>query len=387
MSANEQNNFQAQAVERLIDRLVCDNLKALVPYESARRLFAASDNSQDAQVPVWLNANESPFANDYQLDSSLLNRYPDCQPSAVIKAYAQYAGVGNKQVLVSRGADEGIELLIRAFCTPGKDRILICPPTYGMYAISAETCNVGVERALLNSDFSLDLDAIKAYKGKVNLVFICSPNNPTGTSVAEQQVIEVLEHFADSALVVVDEAYIEFDADSSFAGKLADYPNLVVLRTLSKAFALAGIRCGFTLANQAVIHTLLKVIAPYPMPEPVAQIAAQALSAQGLATMQTQLAHIQAEKASLKQALSALPQIQLVGDDKANFILFRCAQKQALMDYLVSHKMFIRDQSKQINLANCLRITVGSVAQNQQLLALIQQFFASQNNLNTGSPA
>ncbi|KXI27409.1 histidinol-phosphate transaminase [Paraglaciecola hydrolytica] len=372
-------------VQTLVDKLVCENLKALVPYESARRLFAASDNNQDAQVPVWLNANESPFANEYSIDSDLLNRYPDCQPSAVIKPYASYAGVNNKQLLVSRGADEGIELLIRAFCTPGKDSILICPPTYGMYAISAETCNVGVDVALLKPDFSLDIEAIKTFKDKVNIVFICSPNNPTGTSVAPQQIEQVLNHFADSALVVVDEAYIEFDATCTFATKLAEYPNLVILRTLSKAFALAGIRCGFTLANEAIIHTLLKVIAPYPMPQPVAQIAEQALSAKGLALMTLQVETISDEKAKLKQALSNFPGIELVGDDKANFILFRSAQKQALMDFLVSHKMFIRDQSKQRNLANCLRITVGNVEQNQHLLSLIKQFFASQSN--TGSPA
>ena len=362
-------------VTTLVDKLVCENLKALVPYESARRLFAASDNNQDAQIPVWLNANESPFANDYVLDCERLNRYPDCQPRSLIKTYAAYARVYDTQLLVSRGADEGIELLIRAFCTPGKDRILICPPTYGMYAISAQTCNVGVDIAPLNADFTLDLEAIKAFKDKVNVVFICSPNNPTGTSVAPEQIKQVLTHFADSALVVVDEAYIEFDLKSSFARRIADYPNLVILRTLSKAFALAGIRCGFTLANQAIIHTLLKVIAPYPMPEPVAQIAAQAISSKGVSIMAEQVNIIGLEKNKLKQGLKAFSEIELVGDDKANFILFRCAQKQALMDFLVSNKMFIRDQSKQYSLANCLRITVGSAQQNAQLLALINQFY------------
>jgi histidinol-phosphate aminotransferase len=362
-------------VNTLVDKLVCENLKALVPYESARRLFAASDNNQDAKMPVWLNANESPFTNDYVLDCERLNRYPDCQPSSLIKPYAAYARVYDTQLLVSRGADEGIELLIRAFCTPGKDRILICPPTYGMYAISAQTCNVGVDIAPLNADFTLDLEAIKAFKDKVNVVFICSPNNPTGTSVAPEQIKQVLTHFADSALVVVDEAYIEFDLKSSFARRIADYPNLVILRTLSKAFALAGIRCGFTLANQAIIHTLLKVIAPYPMPEPVAQIAAQAISSKGVSIMAEQVNIIGLEKTKLKQALKTFSEIELVGDDKANFILFRCAQKQALMDFLVSNKMFIRDQSKQYSLANCLRITVGSAQQNAQLLALINQFY------------
>ena len=361
-------------VTALIDKLVCDNLKDLVPYESARRLFAASANSEGA-VPMWLNANESPFANDYELDCERLNRYPDCQPARVINAYARYTGLDPKQVLVSRGADEGIELLVRAFCTPGKDSVLICPPTYGMYAISAQTCNVAVQLAPLNHDFSLDLQAIKGFKDKVNLVFICSPNNPTGTVVDPEQIRQVLEHFADSALVVVDEAYIEFDLASNWAAQLARYPHLVILRTLSKAFALAGIRCGFTLANEQIIQTLLKVIAPYPVPEPVAQIAAQALSSAGLATMAAQVQTIKSEKDKLKHALGKFSAITLVGDDKANFILFRCEQKQALMDYLVSHKLYIRDQSRQRNLQQCLRITVGSAEQNQHLLALIGQFY------------
>ncbi len=371
----------SQTVESLVNKLVCENLKTLVPYESARRLFAAADNSQDQQVPIWLNANESPYANDFTVDSQFFNRYPDCQPSAVVSRYAEYAGINNQQLLVSRGADEGIELLIRAFCTPGQDNILICPPTYGMYAISAETCNVGIEKAPLRQDFSLNVDVIKSFKDKVNLVFICSPNNPTGTSVAAEDIQQVLEHFADSALVVVDEAYIEFDPNSSWASKLAQYPNLVILRTLSKAFALAGLRCGFTLANEAIIHTLFKVIAPYPMPEPVAQIAAQALGEKGLEIMNNQVSAIQVEKDRLKHALITLGDIQLVGDDKANFILFRTAEKQALMDFLVNNKMFIRDQSKQLNLDNCLRITVGSPKQNQQLLELISSFYQQLGNV------
>ena len=164
----------------LVDKLLAENLKALKPYESARRLFSSTDSGQNK---IWLNANESSFANSYEIDPSHFNRYPDCQPAAVVEAYSKYAGITAEQLIVSRGADEGIELLIRTFCSPGRDRILICPPTYGMYAISAETCNVGIEKAPLQKDFSLDIPAISAFKGKVNLVFICSPNNPTGTTI------------------------------------------------------------------------------------------------------------------------------------------------------------------------------------------------------------
>ena len=358
----------------LVDKLLCESLKTLKPYESARRIFAGGDSDSE----TWLNANESPFANDFNIDTAHFNRYPDCQPQRVLIPYAEYAGVQANQLLVSRGADEGIELLIRTFCTPGKDSILICPPTYGMYAISAETCNVGIEKVPLMTDFSLNIPAIKSYQGKVNLVFICSPNNPTGTSIEKGQLKQILEHFADSALVVVDEAYIEFDADNTWSTELAAYPNLVILRTLSKAFALAGLRCGFTLANSDVIQSIMKVIAPYPVPEPVAQIAAQALSPMGLETMAQQVEYLHHQKQWVKQQLIQLPELELVGDDKANFILFRHPQKQALMDFLVANAVLIRDQSKQVHLDNCLRITLGTQQQNEKLLALMASFLKHQ---------
>lgn len=180
--------------------------------------------------------------------------------------------------------------------------------------------------------------------------------------------------------MIIDEAYIEFDYQNSCSGLLAENKNLVILRTLSKAFALAGLRCGFTLADEAVIHNLLKVIAPYPIAEPVAQIAAQSLTNEGVTTMQQQVQWLEAEKALLKNTLQQIPAIKLVGDDKANFILFRCEQKQGLMDHLVSKGILIRDQSKQHNLDNCLRISIGNSEQNQRLLAQIASFFEKQES-------
>jgi histidinol-phosphate aminotransferase len=349
----------------LIDTLINKNLIPLKPYESARRLFSGGQD--------WLNANESPFANEYKVDSSNFNRYPSCQPKSVIAGYADYAGVNKDQLIVTRGADEGIELLIRTFCTPSQDAILICPPTYGMYAISAETCDVRVNKAPLNADFSLDVDTICQHQD-VNLVFICSPNNPTGTRVNKDDLITVLTHFADKALVVVDEAYIEFDMVSTWVKELTNYPNLVILRTLSKGFALAGLRCGFTLANEDVINALLKVIAPYPIPEPVAQIAAQALSTEGVARLQQQVSYIADERSRLLAELSTRPGINVIGDVKANFILFNYAKSSELMQFLVSNGMLIRDQSKQLNLQQCLRVTIGAVEQNNRLLSLIDSF-------------
>ena len=352
-------------MSKLIDTLINENLVPLKPYESARRLFSGGQD--------WLNANESPFANEYHVDSSNFNRYPSCQPTGVVEGYANYSGLDASNILITRGADEGIELLIRTFCTPGKDNILICPPTYGMYAISAETCDVGVKKVALNDDFSLNVNAICAEED-VNIIFICAPNNPTGTSVAREDIKTVLEHFADTALVVVDEAYIEFDASNTWATEIANYTNLVVLRTLSKAFALAGLRCGFTLAQEPVIQALLKVIAPYPIPEPVAQIAANALSTDSLALIALQVDTINREKEALAESLAAIEGFTLVGDRKANFILFRYAKSAELMQFLVSRGMLIRDQSKQLNLQNCLRVTIGTEEQNQRLMQLINEF-------------
>ena len=353
-----------------ITALTCDFVRELTPYESARRLFSGGN--------VWLNANESPFANEFSINGNNFNRYPSCQPDSVLQAYADYAGIDKSQVLVSRGADEGIELLIRAFCNPGKDSVLICPPTYGMYAISAQTFNVGVQQVPLQSDFTLDMAALEAIaKGTdvPKLVFLCSPNNPTGTALPAAQITQTLKLFSGKAIVVVDEAYIEFNPAQTQAPQLRDNDNLVILRTLSKAFALAGIRCGFTLASADIISVLLKVIAPYPVSDPVAQIASQALSDAGIAQMQSQVSYLQEQQQWLTEQLSDINDMQLTGNNKANFLLFRTGQKQALMDYLVSQGVLIRDQSKQTQLDNCLRISIGNRTENEKLLSLIQQFY------------
>ncbi|HAS7397745.1 TPA: histidinol-phosphate transaminase, partial [Vibrio cholerae] len=278
-----------------MEKLARQQIQALTPYLSARRIGGSGD--------VWLNANESPFNNEYKTDFARLNRYSDCQPKAMIQAYANYAGVQPEQVLTSRGADEGIELLIRAFCEPNQDVILFCPPTYGMYAISAETFGVERKKVPLTTDWQLDLPSIEANLDRVKLVFVCSPNNPTGNLVKRADIIKLLEMTQDRAIVVMDEAYIDFCPEASTVDLLAQYPNLAILRTLSKAFALAGLRCGFTLANAELINVLLKVIAPYPVPVPVAEIAVQALSPAGLARAKYQVLDLGANRAYLQVGL------------------------------------------------------------------------------------
>lgn len=343
-----------------IEELARENVRNLTPYQSARRLGGKGD--------VWLNANEFPTAVEFQFGQQTLNRYPECQPKAVIENYAQYAGVKPEQVLVSRGADEGIELLIRAFCEPGKDAVLFCPPTYGMYSVSAETFGVETRTVQAQEDWQLNLQGIADKLDGVKLVYVCSPNNPTGQIINPQDMRTLLEMTRDKALVVADEAYIEFCPQATLAGWLAEYPHLVVVRTLSKAFALAGLRCGFTLANEEVINLLLKVIAPYPLSTPVADIAAQALTPQGIVAMRERVAQILAERQYLVANLREIACVEQVFDSETNYILVRITASSAVFKSLWDQGIILRDQNKQPSLSGCLRITIGTREESQRVI-------------------
>jgi histidinol-phosphate aminotransferase len=347
-----------------ITRLARANIQALTPYQSARRLGGKGD--------VWLNANEYPLPVPFELSQQTLNRYPECQPKQVIERYADYAGLTPQQVLVSRGADEGIELLMQAFCEPGKDAILFCPPTYGMYSVSAETIGIEYRTVPALADWQLNLPAIAAALEGVKLIYICSPNNPTGNLINPDAVRQLLEMTRGKALVIADEAYIEFCPQATLAGWIADYPHLVVLRTLSKAFALAGLRCGFTLANAAVIDLLLKVIAPYPLATPVADIAAQALSAEGIALMRSHVAELNANRDWLSEALASLPCVEQVFASETNYLLVRFIDSPRVFKTLWDQGIILRDQNKNPGLAGCLRISIGTRDECERLIAALQ---------------
>lgn len=305
---------------------------------------------------------------EYLLTQQTLNRYPECQPKAVIENYAAYAGLKPEQVLVSRGADEGIELLIRAFCEPGKDAVLYCPPTYGMYSVSAETFNVELRKVAARDDWQLDLQAIADNLDGVKVVFVCSPNNPTGQLINPQDIRTLLEMTRGKALVVADEAYIEFCPQATLAGWLDEYPHLVILRTLSKAFALAGLRCGFTLANKPVIDLLMKVIAPYPLSTPVADIAAQALAPQGINAMRDRVAQILVERQYLMNALKSIACVEQIFDSETNYILVRFTASSSVFKSLWDQGIILRDQNKQPSLSGCLRITIGTREESQRVI-------------------
>jgi len=353
--------------DSIVKKLAREELVDMIPYQSARRLFASGDAEQ-ANSKIWLNANEAPGKGEYTLSSENVNRYPDFQPDNLLNAYSNYCGLPREQVLATRGADEGIELIIRSFCKAYQDNILICPPTYGMYAISAENHGAGITKVPLINN-ALDLEGLKAQVGKVKVVFLCSPGNPTGNLLAKKDIVAAIELFKDNAIVVVDEAYIEFAPEQTSTDLIAQYDNVIVLRTLSKAFALAGLRCGFTLANEQIITLLSKVIAPYPISAPVAEIASVALS-DDLAIMTERVASCNQVKADLIDWLNQQTWCEQVFASDANFVLFRCIndnEKTRIFDLLVSQNILIRDQSKQVQLDNCLRISIGSSQEITQL--------------------
>lgn len=357
----------------LVNKLIRTELKELVPYESARRLFSMASSSEVGTT--WLNANENPFVPDVSIDPLMFNRYPDFQPEQLIKGYADYAGVTTQQVLATRGADEGIELLIRTFCS-AKDNIIICPPTYGMYSISAKTHGCGVINIPLLEGMELDVKSILANKQKANLIFICSPNNPTGDLVNKTDIINIIESVSDDCIVVLDEAYIEFCADATNVSLICQYNNVVVLRTLSKAFGLAGLRCGFTLTNDNIIQALKKVIAPYPIPAPVAQIATQTLSSDGIKWMKNKVVELNKLRDDFITLANTWSFVEHVYPSQTNFVLLKLKQPltaSSVMQTFQQQNVLLRNQSKQLMLGNTVRVSIGKPQQMEQVISIFSK--------------
>ncbi|PKG59217.1 histidinol-phosphate transaminase [Shewanella sp. GutDb-MelDb] len=346
--------------KNLAQRLARPELLDLQIYQSARRIGGQGD--------IWINANESPFNN-----SSLegVNRYPECQPSALIDAYSRYSGVASNCILTGRGADEAIEILIRTFCTPAQDAIATFGPTYGMYAISAKTANVAVTALQLTDDFQLPSDYASqlddcAYNANTKIVFICNPNNPTGSVIAKAELIKVIDSNPER-IIVVDEAYIEFSPEYSVADLVESRANLVVLRTLSKAFALAGARCGFLLANPDIIDMCMRVIAPYPVPLPVSDLAVKALSPQGLLTMQSQVDDMSQQGLRLAHALQAYG--ATVVNAHGNYVLAQFSDKTTVQQKLTQAGVIARSYSDS-RLADSIRFSFSNRSQTDYLISL-----------------
>jgi histidinol-phosphate aminotransferase len=342
-----------------ITTLARKNIQALTPYLSARRIGGQGD--------IWLNANESPFIGE-----NALNRYSECQPPELINAYSAYCGLPSSQILTSRGSDEGIDLLLRAFCEPNQDAILYCPPTYGMYSVSAQIQGVNEKIVPLTPDWQLDIPAIQNQLDNVKIIFVCRPNNPTGNLIPEAQIQTLLNLTSGKSLVVLDEAYVDFCPEKTVTGWIDAYPNLVILRTLSKAFGLAGLRCGFLLAQTEIIQLLLKIIAPYPVPIPVSQLATKALSPESLSKTKCNTLEIRANRAYLQAGLNLLPNID-VFDSDGNFLLIHSPHSQAIFQALWENGIIIR----QVAIKNTLRISVGSRDECEKILAFLRPLLTS----------
>lgn len=353
-------------MSRLIDAIVPESIKKLIPYQSARRIGGDGD--------IWLNANELEQAIEYTSTSGQYHRYPDFLPEQVATAYQAYASTG-ADVLAVRGADEAIDLITRAFCQPGKDKIAICTPTYAMYQFCAEAALVETLAVPLNPvDFSLQLDALIDASVKANVVFLCSPNNPTGQVLDKGQVTSLLEHTQEQTLVVIDEAYIEYQPDATFVDLLEQYPNLVIIRTLSKAFGLAAVRCGFILAHPEVMDIVKRLVPPYPMPDPSCELVLEALSESGIDKMQAGAEQLIATRDWFAKQLASYDFIEHVYPSATNFVLVKTRPDVDLFGYLNQHGVVTRNQAHEGSLAHCVRITIGGRQTMQKVVELIARY-------------
>jgi histidinol-phosphate aminotransferase len=342
-----------------IQALVRKNILNMKPYSSARDEFKGT-------AEIFLDANENPYPSPY-------NRYPDPLQWHVKEKLAALKGVKPEQIFLGNGSDEGIDLIIRAFCEPNQDSILITDPTYGMYSVCAEVNAVNVQQVLLTPDFDLDLDAFpKTFDATTKVLFLCSPNNPTGNLLSTAKIVEVLKRFY--GIVVIDEAYIDFAAGKSFVQELAHYPNLVVLQTFSKAWGLAGLRLGMCFASEAIIRVLNKIKYPYNV-----NIRTQELALDALENVQQKEAWVKEvvkQREVMDKALRQLSLVEHVYPSDANFLLAKVKDAHGTYEYLMNQGIIVRDRSRVALCYNCLRITIGTPEENQRLLAALKKYTA-----------
>lgn len=349
-------------------QLVRPDLRDFAGYASARRANVSGS--------VWLNANESPQPSlaDAQ---GVLHRYPEPQPAELRARLAKLYGLDIEQMMVTRGSDEGIDLLVRAFCRAGIDAVLIAPPCFGMYAVSARIQNAPlVEVPLLDVDgtWTLDVAAIIAAvsERQVRLVFLCAPANPTGQALPLATTRALAQALDGRAVLVIDEAYIEYSSQDSACTLLGEFPGLVVLRTLSKAHALAGARIGAVAAAPALIAVLRNLSAPYPVPQPSARVALAALSDLALTEARLRCALAIAERMRVHAALQQSGLVRQVYASDANFLLVRFADSKAAFERLIAAGVVVRDMGAMPGLADALRITIGTREENELLLAALE---------------
>ncbi|MAO65201.1 MAG: histidinol-phosphate transaminase [Balneola sp.] len=342
-----------------ISSLVRENIQNLKPYRSAR---------DDFDSGILLDANENsfgaPFADDLEL-----NRYPMPYQEQLRDQVAAFRGVNRENVFVGVGSDEAIDLLFRIFCRPGKDRVIINPPTYGMYKVSANINDVAVDEVLLTESFQLQPEKIlAAVQPETKMIFICSPNNPTANSMSVTDIATVLEGF--DGMVVVDEAYIDFSRQGSLSNNIGEFPNLVVLQTLSKSFGLAGIRLGIALASPEVISYMMKVKAPYNVNKLTSQKALEGFA--NLNHVKKNIESIMEERERVITKLVSYSQVEKVFPTDANFVMFRIADAEAVYHKLAEQGVIVRYRGNEQHCENCLRLTVGTSTENDRFFTALE---------------
>lgn len=350
-----------------LDQLTRENIKKLTPYSSARDEFSG-------EAKVFLDANEN------SLGSPLLkwyNRYPDPHQQLIKQKLSTVKGILPEHIFLGNGSDECIDILFRCFCEPGKDNVIICPPTYGMYEVSAHINDIDIRKAPLLPDFQLDLVHLEnLIDANTKIIWLCSPNNPTGNSLNRTDIEMVLNNF--NGIVVIDEAYINFARQKSFVQELKEYPNLVVLQTLSKAWGLAGLRLGMAFASQAIIEVMNKVKPPYNINQATQELVLKALEEVGQVNDMIKLLVDMRE--ALAEVFISMPTVETVYPSDANFILVKIAEARKVYEFLLTKGIVLRDRSNVQLCDNCLRITVGTEQENTQLVDAMQEWYVLQTN-------
>ena len=349
-----------------LNTLLRPHILTLTPYSSARDEYTGTEG-------VFLDANENPLGSTSP--DGDFSRYPDPHQGAIKQRLAPVKGVRPGQIFLGNGSDEPIDLLVRATCTPGTDSILIMPPTYGMYEVSATINDVAVTKVPLTPDFQIDLPAVlaamapSADRNAPKLIWLCSPNNPSGNRLQADAIRTILDA-ADQSLVIVDEAYIDFSGEASWTKELDTYPNLVVLQTFSKAWGLAGLRLGMCFASEELIRVMNKIKPPYNISAPTQALALEALKHE--AEKEKMVREILSERQFLADNLRTLPLVLAIHPSDANFLLVQFADAHHTFKELIAHQVIVRDRSNVTLCAGCLRITVGTRAENERLLHVLR---------------
>lgn len=346
-----------------IQDLIRPNIKKLKPYSSARKEYSGQAN-------VLLDANENPFENG-------MNRYPDPVQISLKNEIAKQKNIQAKNILLGNGSDEIIDLLIRVFCEPKEDEIMVLPPTFGMYEVAANISNIGIKKINLTPDYQPNTKQIlDNSETKTKLLFLCTPNNPTGNSFPVETLKFLIEKF--NGIVVIDEAYIDFSEQESAINWLENYPNLVVIQTFSKAWGLAGIRLGAAFASAEIIEVLNRIKMPYNVNVLTQEIALKAV--QNPNEKDKQVTEILSQKKFLKRELERLNFIEKIYPSDANFFLVKVRNSSNLIQYLRKKGIIIRDRSKMILCKNCVRITIGKKEENIQLMDALKLFQDTKND-------